>query len=189
MEREGCNADQIQLAREVLHSLKNESDSWLGVKQRERRHKLEPWWKRRNGNQIAQLRKGVSRLEKLRSGELYNIAVCEGLEQRYYLKKKGVAVVLEELKQRILAKTCKIKRYQSRIEQYWQNKMFQSNQKRLFEMLGNEERDNSVVPDIEESMRFWSSIWDNPVSHNTGAEWLKDVETSLLEYRNRMISR
>ena len=96
------------------------------------------------------------------------------------MKKKGLAVVLEELKQRILAKTGKIKRYQSRIEQYRHNRMFQSNQKRLFEMLENEERDNSVVPDTEESIRFWSSIWDNPVSHNTGAEWLKDVENELV---------
>ena len=47
-------------------------------------------------------------------------------------------------------------------------------------MLENEERDNSVVPDTEESMRFWSSIWYNPVSHNTGAEWLKDVENELV---------
>ena len=47
-------------------------------------------------------------------------------------------------------------------------------------MLENEERDNSVVPDTEESMGFWSSIWDNPVSHNTGAEWLKDVENELV---------
>ena len=112
----------------------------------------------------------------MRSGELHNVAVCEDLERRYYLKKKGVAVVLEELKQRILAKTGKIKRYQSRIEQYRPNKMFQSNQSNE----GNEEKDNSVVPDTEESMRFWSSIWDNPVSHNTGAEWLKDVENELV---------
>ena len=39
----------------------------LGVKQRERRPKMEPWWKRKINNQIAQLRKDVSRLEKLRS--------------------------------------------------------------------------------------------------------------------------
>ena len=75
----------------------------LGVKQRERRPKMEPWWKQRIKNQIAQ--------ERLRSGELHNVAVCEDLERRYYLKKKGVAVVLEELKQRILAETGKIKRY------------------------------------------------------------------------------
>ena len=58
--------------------------------------------------------------------------------------------------------------------------MFQSNQKRLFEMMENEERDNSVVSDTEDSMRFSSSIWDNPVSHNTGAEWLKDVENEIV---------
>ena len=116
----------------------------------------------------------------MRSGELHNVAVCEDLERRYYFKKKGVAVVLEELKQRILAKTGKIKRYQRRIEQCRQNKMFQSNQKSLLEMLENEEKNNSVVPDTEESMRFSSSIWDNPVSHNTSVEWLNDVENKFV---------
>ena len=43
-------------------------------------------------------------------------------------------------------------------------------------MLENEEKNNSVVPDTEESMRFSSSVWDNPVSHNTSVEWLNDVE-------------
>ena len=53
--------------------------------------------------------------------------------------------------------------------------MFQSNQKRLFEMLENQERDSSVLSDTVECMRFWSSFWDKPVCHNTGAEWLNDV--------------
>ena len=175
MEREGCNADQIQLAREVLHSLKYESDPLSNLRNIERRrltekvnevNKILTFIETKDITQTNELILGAGRvvedewktLERLRSGELHNIAVCEGLERRYYLKKKGVVVVLEELKQRILAKTGKVERYQSRIEQYRQNRIFQSNQKRLFEMLGNEERDNSVVPDIEESMRFWSSI-------------------------------
>ena len=42
----------------------------------------------------------------------------------------------------------------------------------LTELRQTEERDNTVVPDTEERMGFWSSIfaWDNPVSHNSSAE-------------------
>ena len=69
----------------------------------------------------------------MKPGELNNTAIREELERRYSLNKKGLSVVLEELKQRVLAKSQKIRRYQDRTEQYKQNRMFQSNQKRLFE--------------------------------------------------------
>ncbi|XP_069997569.1 uncharacterized protein [Penaeus vannamei] len=36
-----------------------------------------------------------------------------------------------------------------------------------------------VVPDAEESTRFWSEIWDNSVKHKKNPEWLKDVEDEL----------
>ena len=76
----------------------------------------------------------------------------EGLERRYYLKKKGVTIiVIEELKQRILAKTAKVKRYQERVDQYRQNRMFRTNQKRLFVMLEMDENDETTIPDREEN--------------------------------------
>ena len=90
-----------------------------------------------------------------------------------------MTVVLEELKQRVLAKSKKIRRYESRIEQYRQNRMFQSNQKRLFEKLDNMETENTMIPDAEESRTFWASIWDNPVNYNSNADRLKNVESNL----------
>lgn len=226
MERDGCNREKINLAREIMESMKDESECppnlrnierrrlrekiaevnkiihyletkditetndlllaigrvvarRLGVKQNVRKPKAEPWWKRRIKCQISKLRKDLSRLERLKSGELQNTTVREGLERRYYLKKKGVTVVIEELKQRILAKTAKVKRYQERVDQYRQNRMFRTNQKRLFEMLETDENDDTTIPDEEESKNFWSNIWDNPVNHNANAEWLKGLERKL----------
>ena len=46
------------------------------------------------------------------------------MEHKYRVKKKVLDVVLEELKQRIQAKTTKIKRYEQRIEQYRINSLF-----------------------------------------------------------------
>ena len=41
------------------------------------------------------------------------------------------------------------------------------------------ENENTMIPDAKESRTFWASIWDNPVNHNSNADWLKDVESKL----------
>ena len=87
-------------------------------------------------------------------------------------------VVLEELKQRVMAKS-KIRRYESRIQQYRENRMFQSNQKRLFEKPDNMETENTMIPDVEKGRTFCASIWDNPVNHNSNADWLQDGGSKL----------
>lgn len=52
-------------------------------------------------------------------------------EGKYKTKEKGRQVVLEE--QRIIVKAVKIKRYESRVKQFWQNSLFDSGQRCLFE--------------------------------------------------------
>ena len=91
------------------------------------------------------------------------------LEQKYRIKKKGLNVVLEELKQRLKAKSMKIKRCDQRIEQYKINRLFQQDQKRLYQQLGGKVNSNEK-PDANESKRFWSNIWDNKVDHRKDAE-------------------
>ena len=93
--------------------------------------------------------------------------------------------MIEELKQRVVAKAAKVKRYEGRVEQYRQNRMFQSNQKRLFERLENKERSDEVRPEAQESKKFWSDIWDNAASHNEQAKWLKDIETDLINVKRQ----
>ena len=107
--------------------------------------KVVPGWKRRLNGQVAQLRKDISRLERIKSDELNNVLLQESLEERYNLKKKRLTMVLEELKHRVLAKSKKISRYKSRIEQYRENRMFQSNQKCIFEKLDNMETENTMT--------------------------------------------
>ena len=86
---------------------------------------VEPWWKRRLNGQIAKLRKDLSRLDKLKSNQLKSMAATKQLETRYEVKKKGIGVVIEELKQRVVAKAAKVKRYEGRVEQCRQNRMYQ----------------------------------------------------------------
>ena len=76
----------------------------------------------------------------------------------------------EELKQGVVAKAAKVKRYEARNEQQRQNKVFEVEQGRLYQGLNGKERHGTLIPDIDEARSFWSSLWENPVEHNTQAE-------------------
>ena len=38
-----------------------------------------------------------------------------------------------------------------------------------------------MIPNAEESRRFWSDIWDQAMTHREGADWLRKVENVLEE--------
>ena len=38
-----------------------------------------------------------------------------------------------------------------------------------------------MIPDAEESRRFWSDIWDQAVTHRESTDWLRKVENELGE--------
>ena len=59
---------------------------------------------------------------------------CE-LKKKFRIKGKGFSTVIEERKQRISAKTLKLKHYKLRVKQYRQNGTFKNNQKALSEEL------------------------------------------------------
>lgn len=81
--------------------------------------------------------------------------------------------MIDELKQRLAGTSSKLRRYEARTEQYIQDRMFQTNQAKLeMEM---ENRSNDIRLGSQESLRFWSGIWDQPVIHNDAVKWLKKV--------------
>ena len=61
--------------------------------------------------------------------------------------------MIEELKQRVTAKTAKVKRYKERIKQFRKNKLFQTDQSRLYQELNGEDR-SGVSPDKDEAKFF-----------------------------------
>ena len=89
-------------------------------------------------------------------------------------------MVHEEVRQRLVAVEAKLERYDNRTKQYRQNQLFGSNQKRLFKELEGAQRE-SVIPDAEESRRFWSDIWDQAVTHRENTDWLRKVQNELKE--------
>ena len=98
------------------------------------------------------------------------------LYEKYRAKKKGLKTVIEELNQRMPAKSAKVKRYEQRIEQFRQNRLFYLDQKKIYaELNGNGNRSNGVS-NAEECTKFWSNIWGVRIEHNRETEWLKDLK-------------
>ena len=71
--------------------------------------------------QVKQLKKDLGQINTLIERKNIKKKYKDGLERRYKMKQRGLPVAREEIKERIKAKNNKIKRYQSRINQYQQN--------------------------------------------------------------------
>ena len=99
----------------------------------------------------------------MRRGKLQNEGVISKLERKFNVKRKGAEVVHEEVRQRLVVAGAKLEKYDNKTEQNRQNRLFESNQKRLFNELEGTQRE-SVITDAEESRRFWSDIWDQAVT-------------------------
>ena len=87
-------------------------------------------------------------------------------------------MVHEEVQQTLVAIGVKLERYDNRTEQNKQNRLFESNQKKLFEELDGVEME-TVVLDAEESTRFWSNIWGKLAKHQENSEWFRNVKKQL----------
>ena len=62
--------------------------------------------------------------------------------------------MIKELKQRLHAKTAKLKRYEERVNQYKINRMFVQNQKRVYQQMDGIRNINNEKPNAEESKQF-----------------------------------
>ena len=81
------------------------------------------------------------------------------LNERYRVKRKGLKTVIEELKQKMLAKSAKLRRYQQRIEQLRQNRIFDFDQKKMYSEFDGDGVRPIYVPNVEEGRRFWGNLW------------------------------
>ena len=91
--------------------------SWS--EERQKRREKEPWWKRIEID-ITNLTRDIKRLKRERQGETGGKGnrITKELNAKYKVKKKEINLVVEELKQMLIAKKMKVKRYQQRISQF-----------------------------------------------------------------------
>ena len=152
----------------------------LGVKIDKVAGRKEPMWKRRLQNKIKDLKKDLSQLESSKDKGVSNFRHWERLERKYSIRVKRLNVVIEELKQRIIAIDAKVRRYQGRVDSYRQNRLFQNNQRQFYRELNQEEeRCYDDQPVAEESKQFWGNIWSQSTDHKKDAKWLQDLQSEL----------
>ena len=94
----------------------------IGLKKRDYRVKNEPRWKRRIEGDIKKLRQDVNLLTRDLQRELElkkkQKKKMKDLYEKYRVKKKWLKTVIEELKQRMLGKSEKLRKYEKRIGQF-----------------------------------------------------------------------
>ena len=148
----------------------------VGMKKGKIGENKEPWWKRRIETDITNLRRHIPRLERERRGETGGKGKrkIKELNAKDRMKKKRINLVIEELKQRLIEKKTKVKRYEQMISQFRQNQLFQVNQKQVYEDLNGEKQGDRIIPNSEDSIKCWSDIWSIRKEDNQHAEWLKN---------------
>ena len=112
------------------------------MKKAQHRKKNEPRWKRRIEGDIKRLRQDINILNRVVKRELglKKKRKLSELNERYRVKRKRLKTVTEGLKQRMLAKSAKVRRYQQRIEQFRQNRIFDFDQKKVERVVINVEK-------------------------------------------------
>ena len=93
-------------------------------------------------------------------------SVISKLERKFSIKRKGAEMVHKDIRQKLVAVGAKRERYDNRTEQYRQNRLFESNQKKLFNEFEGTKRE-SVTLDTKESRRLWSDMWDQARKRRT----------------------
>ena len=95
------------------------------------------------------------------------------LYEKYRVKEKGLKTAIEELKQMMLAKSAKVKRYEQRTEQFRQKRIIELDQKKIYWELNRNGIRSNEVPNAEECTTFWYDFWGVRKEHKRDAEWLK----------------
>ena len=88
------------------------------------------------------------------------------LNERHRMKRKRLKIVIDELQQRILAKSAKVRRYQQKIEQLRQNRIFDFDQRKMYVEFNGFGVRTIDVPNVEESKRFCDDFWSTGKGHN-----------------------
>ncbi|CAG5019729.1 unnamed protein product [Parnassius apollo] len=142
-----------------------------------------PAWRKRIEDRIAKARALMGRLTSFRSGNNRprvvrtvrmafagtNISLSQRNITQKLTKRK------DDLKQKIAAWGKRIRRFSERSRQFNQNRLFQSDQKRLYKSLERREVGGAGPgPDQADTVAFWRGLWSEPVSHSEGP-WMEVV--------------
>jgi hypothetical protein len=93
--------------------------------------------------------------------------------------------ILDTLKQKLSAKSKRLRRHKEANERKQQNRLFNTNEKTYYRNLQSERQ-----PDCQDKLQnkqvltnYWTSIWGNAVKHNLKASWIKSEQTRMSNVR------
>ncbi|CAG5050366.1 unnamed protein product [Parnassius apollo] len=125
-----------------------------------------PAWRRRIEERIAKSRALIGRLICFRSGN-NRARIVRTVRMAFAGTNVSMTECIDELKQRIAAWEKRIRRYTERSTRFNQNRLFQSDQKSLYESL---ERpivsEMGPAPNQADTVAFWRGLWSEPVNHS-----------------------
>ncbi|CAG4952871.1 unnamed protein product [Parnassius apollo] len=136
-----------------------------------------PAWRKRIEDRIAKARALIGRLISFRSGNNRPRVVRTvrmafagtniSLSQPDITQK--LTERIDDLKQKIAAWGKRIRRFTERSRRFNQNRLFQSDQKRLYKSLERPEACGAGPgPDQANTVAFWRGLWSEPVNHSEG---------------------
>ena len=155
----------------LMYAAATETLQELGVKTRSGQPQI-PAWKNRLQTKIKQTRREISQLSEIERGKTIK-------DHKRLMKKYGrtpVSESLETQKQKLVALSSRLERYTKDSEFKWINSTFQTDPGKVYTQLKGVENNKQDEPPKQETETFWKNIWENQVTHNTNADWLKDLE-------------
>ena len=159
----------------------------LGIKQKQRQKTTrpkqdDPLWKKRLRNQIKNIRGEISSLSELKRGTEMRKKKRRKIKRRYQIRnERDISTATERLKQQLMAKAQRIRRYDKRQKFYHQNKTYTENTKKFYRDLGKKNIEVEQIPESGAVENFWANIWEKKKQHNDKAEWIKQIENDNKE--------
>jgi hypothetical protein len=125
------------------------------------RLKSPPWVRHIQGS-INNIRKDLSALIEIKqdSRKVKNIKRARLFKKYNIEKEENLYQLIEELKQKVSAKTQRLSRYRKRQNQYYQNKLFRTDCKKFYNHLRQTYPNVKNAPDKEQAENFWKEIYE-----------------------------
>ena len=140
----------------------------------------QPKWKEKLEKDIQYKRSDLSVLSEMEKGAKVNQRQQRRMKRKYNIKDaRDIPEVVEQLKQQILAKAQRVRRYLKRGKFFRQNRLFKEDTERLHRELGKKQVNVEKPPPIEEIEAFWNNIWENEKHHDEKAEWIRQQDEMM----------
>ena len=121
--------------------------------------------------EIDFMRAEISILNENSKGVNVEIRMSRNIEKKYKISDENTLLIAKEsLKQRMQVKAQRLRRLEKRDRFYRQNKVFQTNAKKLYREIGKVRIDLEKHPAESEIKELWNSVWGKEINFNNVAE-------------------